>query len=212
MAKIERTRQDIEAHLKALKAAGLPDLVAEYEQLLAEKIEQEKLEKPAEASKVEARPAVSASLPSSKGAVAHFDFVVDVASFESGGQRLDAPTIADTYKGHFVDVIRPKSGEKMSQVWFIFETVDERVLQQKGKQVRSALIFAPLKTSEKESGAFRIKDTLVDLNLPYLLEGNRLTGDIPIGLSCQLTYEEYVDKGERTIRLQSVKLDVQQAI
>ena len=126
-----------------------------------------------------------------------FDIEVDKESFESGGQGLDSPNISDVYAGIYVGKVVPTN--KPDQLWFIFKTNDPRVEAQKGRQVRSALITVP-----KGLGAFKLNDIIAGLGLPYKMEGNHVKFQIPIGLPCNLEYEEVVIDNKTQVRLQNV--------
>jgi hypothetical protein len=197
MAKID----DLQSRIAALKAAKLDTSVEEAE-LRA-------LITAGTAPTVAA--AVATPVASPTGEMDNFDIIVDKEGFESGGQELDSPTKPDVYQGYYVGRITPT--KKTEQLWLIFKTNDARVEQQKGRQVRSALIITP-----GGAGAFKLADTLTGLNIAHALtlgaDGRwHVTGSIPKGLKCNLDYQNYTEGGKTSVRLQSVSVgEIRQAV
>lgn len=176
---------DLQKRIKALEDAGL-DATAEKAQL-------------AQLVAVGPAPVPPLATPTSAGSdeVIAFDEDVDQDAFESGGQGFSAPTDPGVYNGIFQGIIVPST--KPEQRWFIFKTDDPRVEAQKGSQVRSAIIVTP-----GGAGAFKLKDILDNLKIPYTQVGKRVKFTLAKGLPCQLEYEEQTYDGKTQNRLQNV--------
>jgi hypothetical protein len=174
------TQEELVQRIQALEAAGLPaeDEKAELKKLLG---------KSPEAS-TETRVATPAD-----SNVVLFDIEVDLDAFNEGGQQFGAPEEPGIYQGTFEGIITPTTKE--DQLWFVFQTADPRL----ERQVRSALIISP-----SGKGAFKLKDVLENLEIPYTVKGRQVSGAIPKGLPCQLEYQEVTASGKTSVRLQNV--------
>jgi len=184
------TSELLEKRIEALEKAGLS----------AEAERKELAELLAKEGRVVPKPIIP-----SLGERISFTIPVDAESFETGGE-FGAPTKPDIYDGYFLEIVYPQTKE--DQVWFVFATDDDRVVTQKGRNVRSALIVMP-------GGAFayRLRLLLESLKEPYKLVGDEVSGSIPKGLRCKLNYQEIVVAGKTQVRLQNVFVgEVAQAI
>jgi len=140
---------------------------------------------------------VPVSTPASTDNIS-FTIPVDVDGFESGGQQFSSPKIPAVYDGVFADIVYPS--HKPDQIWFIFKTNDERVAEQMERQVKSVLTITP-----GGAGAFKLKDVLNGLNIPYSVnDANEVCGNIPKGYPCKLEFGEVVIQGKTQVRLQNV--------
>jgi len=183
--------EQLKIEINALKEAGLPTTAKE-----------------AELTKLQGGGASQAQAPAAvaAGEAIPFDIEVDIESFDSGGQQFIAPTKPDIYDGFFEAFVHPTT--KPGQIWAIFQTRDNRVVKQLGRQARSPIIITP-----GGDGAFKLKDILDGLKVSYTRDGKHVKGSIPKGLPCKMEYREGVIDGKTRILLQEVYAgEIQQAV
>ena len=114
-----------------------------------------------------------APAPTAEGDAVGFEDHVDEESFKRGGSQYFIPSQEGFFKSKLVEVMKPTFTEK-EQKWFIFETDDPK-LKAQGRGVISA---------EFTKGAFKLKDILDGLNIPYTVDKGTVKYSIKLPLGC----------------------------
>lgn len=183
------------ARLQTLAAAGmLSDSEKERYRQLLEQQSQNQTPGPVPAY------TAPAALPSQDGD----EFIpCNVESFKRGGQSFVAPPQEGVYPGVFTGTIRPDSVRQADQLWFLFESKEGA-----NPAWRGSLVTAALTTSGEKSGAFKLKEILDALDIPYNLSerGVMVVGGVKryVGRQAQVSWEQVDIGGKRELRIQRV--------
>ena len=121
---------------------------------------------------------------------------VNAESFEQGGAGFTPPPDEGVYPGICTGAMVPNNAR--DQFWFNFSSLDGSEPRWMGSLVTAAL------TSQERSGAFKVKDILLALEVDYNLTGNGVEFRGIKGRLCQCDWQ-YVDiGGQRQLRIQNV--------
>ena len=121
-------------------------------------------------------------------------------SFESGGGGNFMPPAAGEgiYPARCLGTMVPTQAD--DQLWFLFEGTVE--------PFNGALVTAALTREGERSGAFKVKDVLVALEVPYEVypgNGVQFSKAALLAATCQVEYAYYQDsQGKRSLRINNV--------
>lgn len=128
-----------------------------------------------------------------EGEAVAFEDAVDEEAFKRGGSQFFMPSQEGFFKSKLVEAMKPTFTQK-EQKWFIFETDDPK-LQAQGRGVISA---------EFTKGAFKLKDILDGLSIPYEVIGGVVKYAIKLPLGCYADWSRDA-KGLGEVRISGLR-------
>ena len=166
----------VKRRIAAFEAAGLDEKVKELRVLLKE---MEGAGAPGPAMQ---------EAPASPSPTASDEIVLDVnrEAFERGGQQWIRPVKPCAVNGHTLPVVYPTK-VKGAQVWLAFESTD-------GFKDFIAVAY-------DGEGAFKLKDVLEALEVPYAMEGSRIKFRWPKGLPVSMRFLDGQGEQHNQVRL-----------
>jgi len=169
------TAEDLGKQIKALDDAGLKEQADE---------------KRAELAKLGGGTSVApATAAAPADAESYTMDVEDKEAFDRGGDNFGAPSTPCVIPGTFQGIVA--SRKKPEQRLWIFRP--------DGQDYHSSITVSP------GSGAFKLKELLVNLDIPWTEAGTVISFNIAKGHPCQLDYKENVYDGKTSIRLDRVQ-------
>lgn len=147
---------------------------------------------PAEAEAPPPAPAAEAE-PVAAGEALSFEDGVDEEAFKRGGSQFYMPSEEGFFKSKLVESMKPTFTEK-EQRWFIFETNDPK-LKAQGRGVISA---------EFTKGAFKLKDILDGLNIPYKVVSGVVKYSMKLPIDCYADWSRDA-KGLGEVRISGLR-------
>ncbi len=136
---------------------------------------------------------VAEAEPVAAGEAIDFEDNVDEDAFKRGGSQFNMPSGEGFYKSKLVEIMKPTFTEK-EQKWFIFVT-DDPQLKVQGRGVISA---------EFTKGAFKLKDILDGLNIPYTQTGGTVKYKIALPYACYADWSRD-SKGLGEVRISGLR-------
>ena len=122
-----------------------------------------------------------------------FEDNVDEEAFKRGGSQFFMPSGEGFYKSKLVEITKPTFTDK-EQKWFIFET-DDPGLKSQGRGVIAA---------EFTKGAFKLKDILDGLNIPYTQVGGTVKYKVALPFGCYADWSRD-SKGLGDVRISGLR-------
>lgn len=140
-------------------------------------------------------PVVSEESPAAPAQTGTLDFEdgVDEEAFGRGGQQYFMPSEEGFFKSKLVDSFKPEYVEK-NQRWFVFETDDPK-LKAQGRGVIQA---------ELGRGAFKLKDVLDGLAIPYTVVKGIVKYSISFPVGCYADWSKDI-KASGGVRISGLR-------
>ncbi len=151
------------------------------------------LSNPAAAEATATVASTSAPEPEAAGGAIDFEDNVDEEAFKRGGSQFFMPSGEGFFKSKLVEIMKPTFTDK-EQKWFIFET-DDPQLKAQGRGVIAA---------EFTKGAFKLKDILDGLNIPYTQTGGTVKYKIALPFACYADWSRD-SKGLGEVRISGLR-------
>lgn len=189
------------ARLKNLVKAGLaePDEIELYNSMTSAAIDSVGNAKPKSPVKSQVE---TPSIPADEVTIE-----LNTEAFERGGNQFSPPEQPGIYDATCTGLTRP--GHAEDQLWFLFASRNEAI------PFRGALVCGALNADADKSGAWKVKDVVLALGVPYQLNDGSVSFRDPKGKICKVLWSWVEVKGKRELRIQDVfsaSANIEQAI
>ena len=191
------TIKELGAKIAALEAAGV-DATDERAELAALQAKAPKTTTPRPAAPAEV------ALP----ALDKLFIPLNLESFRTGGGGWIAPATTGWKDAICTGFMIPNFVQ--DQCWFTYQNT-----QDADEQFRGALVTAALSGEPGVGGAWKVKDVLTAMEIPYEEDEDRGGVQLlksPKGRRCQVFYDDIVIKGKTERRIQDIQTGVEAAI